>query len=35
MVGYGYKELGNMGYFGNPIVVSGSVICNILYCIVE
>ena len=24
-----------MGCFGNPIVVSGSVLCNILYCIVE
>ena len=24
-----------MGCFGNPIVVSGSILCNILYCIVE
>ena len=24
-----------MGCFGNAIVVSGSVLCNILYCIVE
>ena len=24
-----------MGCFRNPIVVSGSVLCNILYCIVE
>ena len=24
-----------MGCFGNPIVVSGSVLCNILYGIVE
>ena len=24
-----------MGCFENPIVVSGSVLCNILYCIVE
>ena len=24
-----------MGCFGNPIVVFGFVICNILYCIVE
>ena len=31
------KEWGNMGCFGNPIVVSGSILynCNILYCIVE
>ena len=35
MVRYGYKEWGNMGCFGNPIVVSGSLICNILYCRVE
>ena len=24
-----------MGCFGNPIVVSGFILCNILYCIVE
>ena len=24
-----------MGCFGNPIVISGSIFCNILYCIVE
>ena len=24
-----------MGCFGNPIIVSGSILCNILYCIVE
>ena len=24
-----------MGCFGNPIVISGSVLYNILYCIVE
>ncbi|RVW85144.1 hypothetical protein CK203_032913 [Vitis vinifera] len=35
VVRYGYKEWGNMGCFRNPIVVSGSVLCNILYCIVE
>ncbi|RVW92894.1 Flavonoid 3',5'-hydroxylase [Vitis vinifera] len=35
VVRYGYKEWGNMGCFGNPIVVSGSILCNILYCIVE
>ena len=35
MVRYGYKEWGNVGCFGNPIVVSGSVLCNILYCIVK
>ena len=32
---YRYKKGGNMGYFGNPIVISGFVLCNILYCIVE
>ena len=30
VVGYGYKEWGNMGCFGNLIVVSGSVIYNVL-----
>ena len=35
VVRYVYKEWGNMGCFENPIVVSGSVLCNILYCIVE
>ena len=30
-----YKEWGNMGCFGNPIVVFGSVLCNIIYSIVE
>ena len=35
MVRYGYKEWGNVGCFGNPIVVFGSVLCNILYCIVK
>ena len=34
VVRYGYKEWVNMGCFGNAIVVSGSVLCNILYCIV-
>ena len=34
-VRYGYKEWGNMRCFGNPIVVTGSVLGNILYCIVE
>ena len=29
------QRLGNMGCFGNPIVVFGSILCNILYCIVE
>ena len=24
-----------MGCFGNPIVVSGFILCNILYCIVK
>ena len=24
-----------MGCFGNPIIVFGSILCNILYCIVE
>ena len=32
---YGYKEWGNIRCFENPIVVFGSVHCNILYCIVE
>ena len=35
VVRYGYKEWGNMECFGNPIVVFGYVICNIIYCIVE
>ena len=35
MLGYGYKEWGNMGCFENPIVVSGYVLCNIFYCIVK
>ena len=35
VVRYGYKEWGNMGCFRNPIVVSGSVLYNILYCIME
>ena len=35
VVRYGYKEWGNMGCFGNLIVVSGFVLCNILYCIAE
>ena len=26
---------GNMGYFENPIIIFGSVLCNILYCIVK
>ena len=29
------QGVGNMGCFGNPIIVSGSVLYNILYCIVE
>ena len=35
VVRYEYKKWGNMGCFGNPIVVSGSVLYNILYCIVK
>ena len=35
MVGYEYKEWGNMGCFDNLIVVFGFVLCNILYCMVE
>ena len=35
MVGYEYKECGNMRYFGNPIVVSDYLFCNVLYYIVK
>ena len=35
MVGYGYKECGNMECFGNLIVVYDFVFCNSLYCIME
>ena len=35
VVRYGYKEWGNIGCFGNLIVVCGSVLYNILYCVVE
>ena len=35
MVGSEYKKLGNMGCFRNPIVVSGYILRNILYRIVE
>ena len=35
VVRYEYKEWGNMRCFRNPIVVSGFVLYNILYCMVE
>ena len=35
VVGYGYKEWGNIGCFRNPMVVNGFILCNILCCIVE
>ena len=35
MVGYEYKECGNMRYFGNPIVVTDYLFCNVLYYIIK
>ena len=32
---YGYKEWGNIGCFGIPIVISGYVLYNILYVIAK
>lgn len=33
--GCGYREWGNIGCFGNPIVVSNFIFCNILYGMVN